>query len=177
VTLSRKGAKSRPGGRQVRSTGAKAKTRVARKREPGTELERKLAEALEQQTATSEVLSIISSSPNDLQPVFDAILANATRLCEATHGHVWRFDGEQLHAVAVRGDERFVKWLRQHNPVRPIAGSAADRIVRGERLVHVADRREEDAYLSSQTFRELVDASRGISTTRDRSTASFRASD
>jgi GAF domain-containing protein len=122
-------------------------------------LTRELGEALEQQTATSDVLKVISSSPSDLQPVFDAILANATRLCEATHGHVWRFDGEQLHAVAVRGDQQFVKWLREHNPVRPIAGSAADRIVRGERLVHVADRREEDAYRSNQTFRELVDTS------------------
>jgi signal transduction histidine kinase len=120
---------------------------------------RQLNEALERENATAEVLRIISSSPNDLQPVFDTILANATRLCEATHGHVWRFDGEQLHAVAVRGDKRFVKWLRQHSPVRPIAGSAAERIVLGERLVHVADRREEDAYLSSQTFRELVDTS------------------
>jgi hypothetical protein len=91
---------------------------------------RQLNEALERENATAEVLRIISSSPSDLQPVFDTILANATRLCEATHGHVWRFDGGQLHAVAVRGNERFVKWLRQHNPVRPIAGSAADRIVR-----------------------------------------------
>src|SRR5215467_835988 len=134
VTLSRKGAKSRTGGRKRRSSGTKAKagTRAVRKREPHAQLERKLAEALEQQAATSEVLRTISSSPSDLQPVFDTILANSTRLCEATHGHVWRFDGEQLHAVAVRGDERFVKWLRQHNPVRPIAGSAADRIVRGE---------------------------------------------
>jgi signal transduction histidine kinase len=120
---------------------------------------RQLNEAIERENATAEVLRIISRSPSDLQPVFDTILANATRLCEATHGHVWRFDGEQLHAVAVRGDERFVKWLQRHNPIRPIAGSAADRIVRGERLVHVADRREEDAYFSNQTFRELVDTS------------------
>ena len=118
-----------------------------------------LTEALEQQTATSEVLTVISSFPGDLQPVFDAMLANATRLCEATHGHVWTFDGEQMHAVAVRGDAQFVKWLRDHNPVRPIPGSAAERIVQGERFVHVADRRQEPAYRDDQTFRGLVDAS------------------
>ena len=120
---------------------------------------RELTESLEQQTATSEVLRVISSSPGDLAPVFDTMLANATRLCDATHGNVWRFDGEQLHAVAVCGDPGFVEWLRQHSPVLPIAGSAADRIVRGEHVVHVTDRREESAYRSNQTFRELVDKS------------------
>jgi PAS domain S-box-containing protein len=116
-------------------------------------------EALEQQTATAEVLQAINSSPGDLAPVFEAMLERATRLCEATHGHVWRFDGEQLHAVAVHGDSPFVEWLRQHNPVRPIPGSAADRIARGERFVHMADRREEDAYRDDPTFRGLVDTS------------------
>ena len=124
-----------------------------------TERTADLTEALEQQTATSDVLKVISSSPSDLQPVFDTMLANATRLCEATHGHVWTFDGEQMHAVAVRGDAQFIKWLRDHNPVRPIPGSAAERIVRGERLVHLADRRQEPAYRDNQTFRGLVDTS------------------
>jgi transcriptional regulator with GAF, ATPase, and Fis domain len=61
--------------------------------------------SMEQQTATSEVLKVISSSPADLQPVFDTMLANATSLCEATHGHVWTFDGDQMYAVSVRGDD------------------------------------------------------------------------
>ena len=124
-----------------------------------TERTADLTEALEQQTATSDVLKVISSSPTDLQPVFDTMLANATRLCEATHGHVWTFDGEQMYAVAVRGDAPFVKWLQDHNPVRPIPGSAAERIVRGERFVHVTDRRQEPAYRDNQTFRGLVDTS------------------
>ena len=61
-----------------------------------TELEarnRELTEALEQQTATSEILRVISSSPTDLQPVFDAIVQSAVRLCEANSGGVFRFDG------------------------------------------------------------------------------------
>jgi two-component system NtrC family sensor kinase len=123
------------------------------------QLTRELREARKQQAATLEVLKIISSSPGDLIPVFDAILERATQLCEATHGHVWRFDGEQLYAVAVRGDPQFVGWLRQHSPARPIAGSAAERIVRGERFVHVADRQEEDAYRDNRIFRGLVDTS------------------
>jgi two-component system, NtrC family, sensor kinase len=56
-------------------------------------------EALEQQTATSEILRVISSSPTDLQPVFRTILANAVRLCEAENGAVFRFDGEVFRAI------------------------------------------------------------------------------
>src|SRR5215475_13050630 len=106
---------------------------------------RELNESREQQAATLEVLNVISSSPGDLARVFDAILERATRLCEATHGHVWRFDGEWLHVAAVRGDPQFVKWLHRHSTVRPVPGSAADRIVRGARCDHIADRREESA--------------------------------
>jgi two-component system, NtrC family, sensor kinase len=118
-----------------------------------------LAEALERQTATAEVLQVINSSPGDLAPVFDAMLKNATRLCEASHGHVWRFDGRLLHSVAVRGDPWFTAWLQEHSPVPPIPGSAADRIAGGEDIVHVADRREEEAYTCDRVFRDLVDAS------------------
>jgi signal transduction histidine kinase/putative methionine-R-sulfoxide reductase with GAF domain len=62
-----------------------------------------LTEALEQQTATSEILGVISSSPTDVQPVFDAIAASAVRLCHASFGGVLRFDGEMLHLEAIRG--------------------------------------------------------------------------
>ena len=166
--------RSRAGGEPIKGQRPKAvtpKRRTALKPAPDRKLSaaglqeqldhrtRELNEAREQQTATSDVLKVISSSPSDLQPVFDTMLANATRLCEATHGHVWTFDGEQMYAVAVRGDAPFVKWLQDHNPVRPIPGSAAERIVRGERFVHVTDRRQEPAYRDNQTFRGLVDTS------------------
>ncbi len=117
-------------------------------------------EALEREKASAEVLRVISSSPGDLTPVFEIILERATQLCEATHGHVWRYVDNQLHAVAVRGDSSFVEWLRQHNSIPPIRGSAADRIVRGERFDHMTDRRDEDAYRDNQTFREFVDTGR-----------------
>src|SRR5262249_21474570 len=62
---------------------------------------RDLTETLEQQTATGEILRVISASPTDVQPVFDGILASAVRLCSATAAAVYRFDGERLEQVAV----------------------------------------------------------------------------
>jgi PAS domain S-box-containing protein len=122
-------------------------------------LTHELKEANERQTATSEVLQVINSSRGDLAPVFDAMLENAMRLCEASHCHIWRFDGKLLHAVAVRGDPWFTEWLQEHDPIAPAPGSGSDRIARGEDIVHVADWREEEAYSGYPVFRDFVDAS------------------
>jgi GAF domain-containing protein len=115
VTLSRKRAKSRTRGRKLHSTGAKA--RVARTRQTRADLEQqlkayrreiahgreRLVEATKQQTATSEVLRIISNSPTEIQPVLDAVAENAARLCDANNAVIFRLEGNLLRLVASYG--------------------------------------------------------------------------
>jgi GAF domain-containing protein len=103
-------------------------------------------EALEQQTATAEVLQVINSSPGDLAPVFDAMLERAVRLCEAAHGYLCTYDSERFAPVAMRGDASFADWLRQQAPIVGMATSPHGRIAQGERFVHIADVLQDDAY-------------------------------
>jgi len=117
-------------------------------------------EALEQQTATAEVLQVINSSPGDLAPVFDAMLEKATRLCEAPFGILRTWDGERLHFGAVRGDPQFSDWVRQRGPVRPDSdGSPLGRILAGERVVSFADAPGDEGYRTSAGWWEMVEAS------------------
>jgi len=95
-------------------------------------------EALEQQTATAEVLQVINSSPGQLAPVFDSVLEKALRLCEATFGLLLTWDGEQLHRAAFRGvPEELIEAIGQTQ--EPVPGGFADRLVRGEGVIAVAD--------------------------------------
>jgi len=82
-----------------------------------TRLLSELRESLDRQTATSEVLSVISSSPGELQPVFNAMLENATRICEAKLGNLFLREGNCLRAVAVHGESYYADRYRREPKV------------------------------------------------------------
>jgi GAF domain-containing protein len=98
-----------------------------------------ITEALEQQTATAEILKVISSSPTDTQPVFEAILANATRLCDASVSSLFLYDGEVLVNVAHQNaSPAFIEFLKHSRP-RPSRETTTRRAALERRTVHVAD--------------------------------------
>ena len=109
---------------------------------------RELAEALEQQAATSEILRAISQSPTDVQPVFDTIAAAAMKLCGASSANVFTFDGKLLHAAAIHVlDPGGVEAVRRIFPRPPDRGSAASRAVLARRLVAIHDVLEDPDYV------------------------------
>src|SRR5262249_15564716 len=107
-------------------------------------------EALEQQTATAEILGVINASPGDLTPVFDGMLEKATRLCQAAAGTFWVSDGQGYRAAEVHGmPQAFVEVARSYSPSpdTPVA-----RIARGEQLVHLTDLSADDAFGSGDAL-------------------------
>src|SRR5207244_12218059 len=102
-------------------------------------------EALEQQTATAEVLQVINSSPGMLAPVFDTMLEKAMRLCEASFGEFIVAEGERVRAVAVRGAPVAFTELRSRS-APPTPGSIMARVLAGEPVIHTADAKDDDLY-------------------------------
>jgi GAF domain-containing protein len=108
---------------------------------------RELADAREQQTATAEVLRIISSSPGDLQPVFETILANATRLCEANFGNMYLRDGKTFQLGAAHNTPLALVEERRRVPLRGPYSALLARMFERKQVVHLADLSVEQAYL------------------------------
>ena len=107
-----------------------------------------LGESLEQQTATSEVLQVISSSPGDLQPVFDTMLEKAARICDATFGNIQSWDREIFRVVATYKTPPALVEARKSLPVRPVSPEAPlGRLVATKMVVHIDDLAAERSYI------------------------------
>ncbi len=145
VASSRKSTKSRTHGRKGRSTGTEASTRVhAPRADLEKQLRRELAEAREEQTATSEVLRVISSSPGELKPVFQAMLENATRICGAKFGILFRYEGGVFHPAAMANvPPAFADFLDRQGSFAPVRGRLFGRLAQTKKVIHVIDRTTE----------------------------------
>src|SRR5262249_26724394 len=117
-----------------------------------------LRETLERQTATTEVLEVINSSPGELGPVFGAMLDRALRLCEAAFGVFWTYDDEFFRAVALMGVPKAFADFAQSGPHRVGRGNAFEGVLSGEPFIHVEDGADSDAYRAGDPLRRgLVD--------------------
>src|SRR6516164_8175222 len=146
--------------RQGRSKSAKSRAASsrARKRSPrDLELQKQLAEALQQKAASGEVLKIISSSPGDMKPVFEAMLVNALRLCGAEFGHILFYDGERFGAAHLHDvPPAYRKFWEKHGPITPDPNTALGRLVRTKQIVHIPDLKAEPAYAERQPLRVVT---------------------
>jgi GAF domain-containing protein len=113
-------------------------------------LARERDEALEQQTATSEVLRVISASPGELEPVFRAMLERAVRLCGAKFGNIYRWDGEALHLLASHNTPHAFAEAVRRSPYRPYPNSPIGRMVTERTVTHIHDITAEEVYLAQR---------------------------
>ncbi len=126
--------------RRARTSDADLRAQLDQRTSELSEARKLLADALEQQTATSEVLKVISSSPGMLEPVFDAMLVNATRLCEAQFGVLWLSDGPLFRVGAMYGvPKAFANVLTERGPIEAGEGSPLRRVMNAKGPVHTAD--------------------------------------
>jgi GAF domain-containing protein len=112
-----------------------------------TRLLNELRESLEQQTATSEVLRVISSSPGELNPVFRAMLDSAVRICEAQYGQMFLYNGKEFRAVATKDLPTAWAEFLEHNSISPHPKTSLGRALMTKQVVHIADVRTDDGYI------------------------------
>src|SRR5262249_6592831 len=105
------------------------------------------SESLQQQTATSEVLKVISSSPGELEPVFHSMLENATRICEAKFGNLFLREGDGYRAAAVHGEPAYVEYWRRAPFASLRDAPLLNRVTLAKKVIHVPDLRLDQSYL------------------------------
>jgi signal transduction histidine kinase len=128
-------------GRRRNPAAADRETKVVR-------LRRELHEASQQQAATAEVLAVISRSPGDLKSVFDAMLKNAMRMCDAEFGNIYRYDGEALYLTAWHNTPAAFATYRTRAPFRPGPTSLIGRMVKSRTVLHVVDAALNEDYIA-----------------------------
>jgi GAF domain-containing protein len=112
-----------------------------------SEITSALSEARDQQTATAEILRVISSSPTDVQPVFDAVVESAVRLCDGLYGFVGRFDGEQIYIAAhYNYTLEALSTIQRMYPMRPSRQQASGRVILTGAIVHIEDAQQDPEY-------------------------------
>src|SRR6202040_4031139 len=94
-----------------------------------------------------EALQVISSSPGDLEPVFASMLENAVRICDATFGNIYRWDGEALHLLSAHNTPPAFADARKRSPRHPSPNNPTGRVIATKTVVHVADVAAEKAYI------------------------------
>src|SRR6266481_4112290 len=139
-------ARRPPTGRKVPTKGKRAPAEVDLKKEIAT-LRRELAEALERQTATSEVLQVISSTPGDLEPVFQSLLENATRVCGAKFGIMQLLEGDIATRVALYNVPLAYAEALVTRTFRPHPEGGLGQVIRTKQVAHIPDVRTNPAYL------------------------------
>ncbi|WP_128971698.1 GAF domain-containing protein [Bradyrhizobium tropiciagri] len=120
-------------------------------------LKRERDEAVELQAASAEVLKIISSSPGELKSAFEAMLANALRICEAKFGHILLYDGERFHATHLHDvPPAYRAFWEQHGPILPSANTGLGRILHTKQIVHIPDLKTDSAYAEREPLRVVT---------------------
>jgi two-component system NtrC family sensor kinase len=145
----RHGKTAKPKGGTAPTAARPAGSMLADLQEQVSALTRELAEAREQQTATSEVLHVISSSPGKLEPVFQAMLANASRLCQASYSVMFLCEGEAFRTAAIHGDlsAAFMEQWQPGTLFRPDPELPGSLAIKTRQTIQVADLRTTPAYL------------------------------
>jgi GAF domain-containing protein len=116
-----------------------------------------LRESLQRQTATSEVLAVISSSPGEMKPVFEVMLTNALRICEAKFGHLLLYDGESFQGTHLHDvPPSYREFWEQHGPIRPGPNTALGRLARTKQVAHIPDMKADPAYGEREPLRVIT---------------------